>query len=67
MVARTRSYHGELVVVFSRDGDEDDARIAPNGERAAVTAVMLIATRGTLQAGDQLIVRRYGEEGRHDG
>jgi hypothetical protein len=63
MVARIRTYRGELVVVFSRDGDEGDARIAPNGERAAVVAVMMIATRGTLQAGDQILVRRYGEGG----
>jgi hypothetical protein len=67
MVARVRIYRGELVVVFQRDGEDDDARLVPNGERAAVAALMMIATRGTLQAGDQLIVRRYGEEGRHDG
>jgi hypothetical protein len=60
MVARVRIYRGELVVVFQRDGEDDDARLVPNGERAAVAALMMIATRGTLQAGDQLIVRRYG-------
>jgi hypothetical protein len=65
MVARVRT-EGELVVIFSRDGERDDARIVSNGERAAATAVLMIAGRGTLHPGDQLIVTRYdGEE--HDG
>ncbi len=34
MPARTRT-EGELVVIFSRDGEQDDARIVQNGERAA--------------------------------
>jgi hypothetical protein len=58
MVARTE---GELLVIFSRDGERDDARIVPNGERAAVTAVLMIAGRGVLHAGDQLLVQRYEE------
>lgn len=62
MVARTRNYGGELLVIFSRDGERDDARIVPNGERAAVTAVLMIAGRGALQAGDQLIVQRHPED-----
>jgi len=66
MVARTRSYEGELVVIFSRDGERDDARIVPNGERAAVTAVLMIAGHGILQAGDQLLVQRYPGEGGDD-
>jgi hypothetical protein len=62
MVARIRP-EGELVVIFSRDGERDDARIVPNGERAAVTAVLMIAGRGVLHAGDQLLVHCYdGEE-----
>jgi hypothetical protein len=60
MVARARA-EGELLVIFSRDGERDDARIVPNGERAAVTAVLMIAGRGTLHAGDQLLVQRYDE------
>ena len=60
MVARTRS-EGELVVIFSRDGENDEAKIVPNGERAAVTAVLMIAGRGTLHAGDQLLVQHYDE------
>jgi hypothetical protein len=60
MVARIRS-EGELVVIFSRDGEGDDARIAPNGERAAVTAVLMIAGRGVLHVGDQLLVHRDDE------
>jgi hypothetical protein len=50
MIARIRA-EGELLVIFSRDGERDDARIVPNGERAAVTAVLMIAGRGTLRAG----------------
>jgi hypothetical protein len=46
-------------VIFSRDGERDDARIVPNGERVAVTAVLMIAGRGALHAGDQLLVQHY--------
>jgi hypothetical protein len=60
MVARTQP-EGELVVIFQRDGENDDARIVPNGERAAVTAVLMIAGHGVLHAGDQLRVQRYDE------
>ena len=49
MVARTRT-EGELVVIFQRDG-----------ERAAATAVLMIAGRGVLHAGDHLLVQRYDE------
>jgi hypothetical protein len=61
MVVRTRP-EGELVVIFSRAGEQDDARLVPNGERAAATAVMIIAARGVLHAGDQLTVQHYGGE-----
>ena len=60
MVARIKP-EGELVVLFSRDGEQDDARIVPSPERAAVAAVLMIATRGALHAGDQLLVQRYDE------
>jgi hypothetical protein len=62
MVGRTRT-QGELLVIFQRDGENDDARIVPNGERAAVAAVLMIAGRGELHAGDQLLVQRYDEAG----
>ena len=58
MPARTRT-EGELLVIFSRDGERDDARIVPNGERAAKVAILMIAGRGTLHAGDQLTVSLY--------
>jgi hypothetical protein len=60
MVARTRS-EGELLVIFSRHGEKDEATIAANGERAAKVAVLMVAGRGTLRAGDQLLVQRYDE------
>jgi hypothetical protein len=65
IVARTRS-EGELLVIFSRDGENDDARLIPNGERAAVATVLMITTRGTLHAGDQRTVTRSdaGDEAR---
>jgi hypothetical protein len=34
---------------------------SPNGERAAVAAVLMNATRGILHAGDQLLVSRHDE------
>jgi hypothetical protein len=45
MVARTRS-EAELVVIFSRDGGEPETKIVPNGERAAVVALLMIANAG---------------------
>jgi hypothetical protein len=62
MVARTRP-EGELLVIFSRSGERDEALVVPNGERAAATAVLMIAGRGELYPGDQLTVTGYdGEE-----
>jgi hypothetical protein len=60
MVTRTCS-DGELVVIFSRDGEKDEAMIVANGERAAKVAVLMVAGRGALRAGDQLLVQRYDE------
>jgi hypothetical protein len=60
MVARTRS-EGELVVIFSRSGENDEAKIVPNGDRAAVVALLMIASAGPLHAGDQLLVQRYDD------
>ena len=64
MVARTRS-EGGMIVVFSRDGEDDDFRYVPNGERAAFTAALIIASCGVLRVGDTLRVTDAG--GRHDG
>ena len=60
MVARTRTER-ELVVIFNRDGETPETRIVPNGERAAVSAVLMIATRGILHDGDSLLVQHYDE------
>jgi hypothetical protein len=57
MVARTRTYRGDLLVTFSRDGEPDEARLVPNGERAASTAIMMIAAREGLIPGDRVTVR----------
>jgi hypothetical protein len=58
MVGRTRP-EGELVVIFSRDGENDEARIVADGHRAANAAVLMIAARDPLRAGDQLLVQHY--------
>jgi len=60
MVARIRPER-ELAVIFSRDGETPETRIVPNGERAAVSAVLMIATRGILHNGDSLLVQHYDE------
>ena len=51
MVARTRTER-ELAIIFNRDGERPETRIVPNGERAAVSAVLMIAARR-----DQLLVQ----------
>jgi len=51
MVARTRSEPELLATSFSRDGENDEAKIVASPERAAVTAVLMIAGRGSLHAG----------------
>jgi orotidine-5'-phosphate decarboxylase len=56
--ARTRR-DGELLVIFSRSGENDEALVVPNGERACQTAVLMIVGRGVLYAGDQLTVQDY--------
>jgi hypothetical protein len=62
MVARARP-EGELLVIFSRAGEKDEALVVPNGERAAATAALMIAGRGVLFHGDQITVTAYdGEE-----
>jgi hypothetical protein len=50
-----RKVRGILLTRSNRitDGEPDDARIVPIGERAAVTAVVMIAGRGVLHAGDR--------------
>jgi hypothetical protein len=60
--ARTRP-EGELIVIFSRAGENDEALVVPNGERACQTAVLMIVGRGVLYAGDQLVVQEYDAVG----
>jgi hypothetical protein len=62
MVARTRP-EGELLVIFSRIGERDEAIVVPNPERAYTTAIVMLAQQGELFPGDQLVVQNYdGEE-----
>jgi hypothetical protein len=60
MPARIRTER-ELAVIFSRAGENPETRIVPNGHRAAIVAVMLIAQRAELRDGDQLLVQNYEE------
>jgi len=60
MVARIRPER-ELAIIFNRVGKNPETRIVPNGERAAVSAVLMIATRGILHDGDSLLVQHYDE------
>jgi ferredoxin len=46
---RTRSERA-LLVIFSPDGEDDDAQLVTNGKRAVVTAVLMIAMRGEAQS-----------------
>jgi hypothetical protein len=62
MPAHTHTSRIELVVIFSRDGEPDERRLAPNGDRACATALMTLAARGTLQAGDRLLVAGHSSE-----
>ena len=60
MPARTRTER-ELAVIFNRDGEQPETRIVPNSKRAAVLAVLMIAKRTSLHAGDSLLVQNYDE------
>jgi hypothetical protein len=51
-------YVGELVVVFSRIGQEDETRRVTDGRDAAIKAVNMIVNRLELLAGDMLTVRK---------
>ena len=60
MPARTRTER-DLAVIFNRNGESPETRIVENGERAAASAVLMIATRGILHDGDSLLVQNYNE------
>jgi hypothetical protein len=55
MPARIQRSAG-LVVRFSRDGEEVDARVGSTGEKALKIGVLMLAKLDDLQAGDRLTV-----------
>jgi hypothetical protein len=55
MPTRTRSQVG-LRVAFERAGRERDSQVAPTGERALKTAVVMLAKLDDLRDGDMLLV-----------
>jgi hypothetical protein len=56
MVARTRFESGLLLVRFESDGEEPEACLASNGERALRLGLLMLARRDALRAGDRLTV-----------
>lgn len=62
MVARTRPEPNALLVIFSRDGERDDARTVKDGATAARVAALMIAAHAPLLAGDQLTINDYERE-----
>jgi len=56
MVVHIRTRAG-LLVIFSRDGREVESDLAPTGDRALKSAVLMLARLDHLQDGDQLTVR----------
>jgi hypothetical protein len=61
MVARTHPF-AELVIVFERNGQEIRRLTAPDGERAAQMAALLIAQLGRLEAGDVITVNESSSD-----
>jgi hypothetical protein len=62
MVARVQSHSGGLLVSFFRDGEQPEIMPATSGERAASTAIMMIASRIVLYPGDTITVRRDDDQ-----
>jgi hypothetical protein len=62
MVARVQSHSGGLLVTFFRDGEQPETMPAQSGERAASTAIMMVASRIVLYPGDTITVRRDDDQ-----
>jgi hypothetical protein len=56
MVARTRPESQLLLVKFESDGEEPEACLATNGEKALKIGMLMLARRDVLRHGDQLTV-----------
>jgi hypothetical protein len=57
MVARIRHEPNDLLIMFSRDGEETQTRRAVGGEQCLLLAVSMLIGCGQLRSGDQLIVQ----------
>jgi hypothetical protein len=57
MPAFTRKADGALLVTFARDGEPDEAQLAPTPHRALGAALIMLAHREALYAGDRLTVK----------
>jgi hypothetical protein len=54
MVAYCRPNRGELLVVFSREGEDNEVHIAMSGELALLIALELLAKKRVLLPGDSV-------------
>jgi len=48
--------NSKFVVTIFRDGEVLDARVAPTGERALKTSILMLAELDELRGGDRLTV-----------
>jgi hypothetical protein len=65
MPAFVQQYRGRLAVVFERDGDKRDTRIAESGSAAVLLAMRILSIQDVLLPGDKLTVEN-ASEGRGD-
>ncbi len=57
MPAYAKPENGELRITFSRQGEDDEQRVAADGLKAVTIAMRMLALRDELQVGDTLTVR----------
>jgi hypothetical protein len=57
MPAYVQRENGGLLVTFSREGEDDDQRVADDGATAVSLAMRMLALRDELRPGDRLTVQ----------
>jgi hypothetical protein len=57
MPAFVQHEDGGLLVTFSREGEDDDQRIADDGATAVSLAMRMLALRDELRPGDRLTIQ----------
>jgi hypothetical protein len=56
MPAYARPENGALRITFSREGEDDEQRVADDGVKAVTIAMRMLALRDELRPGDTLTV-----------